>query len=784
MARMMLNVTIYTRILILCLIPLLALIALGTSKLLEERRSMAGADFIQQVVGLAPTISNLVHELQKERGMSAGFIGSGGQAFADTINDQRDLTNGRLELFQQAFATLDARLETPVIRDPLDTAKAALEELGARRGDVDQLSINVPQMAGYYTPLITELLNVLESMTTVLDDGEKLRPVLAYLGVLQGKERAGIERAMGAAGFGSGTFAQPIYRNFIRLGAMQDVFFARFYQYGHADDIAFFEEQLAGSVQGDVDELRALALAAPYGGDISGVTGPQWFGVSTTRIDALKNVEDQVIGRIAADAAALSASAHSSFWFLAATLVAMIALTTAVSLLVAKSIAPPIRRLSDTMRQLAGDNTNITVDAVERGDEVGEMARAVETFRENAIERLALEKKAQKDRDRERARQTYIEEIVNNFRHEVESSTDSVGAHTQDMRNLAERLLNVAQTAAEGAQSAHRASNDASGNVQTVAAATEELSASIREIAGQTHRVSTLMDSASQRADATSSEVAHLSEAAERIGTVIGLISDIAEQTNLLALNATIEAARAGDAGKGFAVVASEVKTLATQTAKATEEIGQQVAGIQSSTSSTVDAISEITRAVNEIRELTTTIAGAVEEQEAATKEIASSVSAASNGTETAAENVTAVSASIDTTAGEADTVNQTADLLSGTTTGLVGQIEHFLEQVSKDIEERRGALRHKMSEVVVINADGRRRRTQLQNASTSGAQIGGLEGLAVGEEVTLEMADGRIMRATVRRNADDGIGLEFDKAIDDPQALVGGGFADEGVAA
>jgi methyl-accepting chemotaxis protein len=780
MARMMLNVNIYIRILILCMIPLVALIALGAAKLINERKYIASSTSVLGVAELAPTVSHLVHELQKERGMSAGFIGSGGQAFADTIDEQRALTDRELAAFETALSQIESEAKIHVIDEPVQSALTALSNLRERRASIDALDSTVGEMAGYYTPTIRDLLLVVTSMTTVIDDATMLRPVLAYVGLLEGKERAGVERAMGAAGFGAGAFSQTVYDNFVRLGAMQEVYFDIFHFNGHPDDIAFFDTQMAGPVGADVEALRELAAGAPFGTDISGVTGQQWFDVSTRRIDALKQVEDRIAAHLSEAASANVASAQQEFWTVAGILVALIAFTSIVSYFVARSIAPPIRKLAATMRMIASNNFEIAVEGAWRSDEIGEMAKAVEVFRENGLDRHHLEQKAQSDREHQLYRQRHVETIVKGFRENIATSTGQVAKQTSEMRDLAARMMGVAESASEEAQTAHSASNGASSNVQTVAAATEELTASIREIAGQTDRVSTLMDAAAERASATNDEVGQLSQSADRIGTVIGLISDIAEQTNLLALNATIEAARAGDAGKGFAVVASEVKELATQTAKATEEIGQQIAGIQTSTTGTVASIQAITDSVDEIRQLTTAIAGAVEEQEAATQEISNSIGAASNGTETAADKVASVSKAIDETATEANTVNNTADVLTEHSKDLMAQVEGFLNEVSKDVEERRGALRVKMSEIVIICGAGRRRRTRMLDASKTGTKVAPIEGIEIGQKVSVEMASGRTLVGTVRRNGEDGIGLEFDEAIEDPTFLIGQGLEED----
>jgi methyl-accepting chemotaxis protein len=546
MARMMLNVTIYTRILILCLIPMLAVLGLGVSKLINERKYIVASQTVEMVAMIAPSVSNLIHELQRERGMSAGFIGSGGQSFGEAINEQRARTDRQRAAFEAAFSGISAA-KARAIEAPMQRVRSALNQLGQTRSAVSALTLTPDEMANFYTPLIANLMSVTTSMATVIEDTQMLQALFAYVGVLEGKERSGHERSMGTLGFGAGAFELAIYREFTRLAAMQDVYFQTFRQYGHPDDIAAFDAAMAGPAGQAIDELRALVSTDPAGPQIATVTGQQWFEAATRRIDALKTIEDQIAARIAETATANLASAQRGFWSLAGVLAALIALTAFVSFFVAKSIAPPIRKLAATMRELASNNFKVVIEDTWRTDEIGEMAQAVEIFRENGLDRLHLEQKAQQERDHERARQSHIETIVRSFRDRIAASTEQVTGHTSEMRQLAGRLLSVAQNAAGEAQMAHSASNGASSNVQTVAAATEELSASIREISGQTDKVSGLMDAAAQRASSTNTDVAKLSQSAERIGTVVGLISDIAEQTNLLALNATIEAARAGE---------------------------------------------------------------------------------------------------------------------------------------------------------------------------------------------------------------------------------------------
>ena len=771
--RLLQRISIGPRIAALCLVPIIAFVGIDIVELVEEWESADEAAFVAEVVELAPAISGLVHELQKERGTSAGFIGSKGTSFADTIGARRADTDRALARFRSSISEPVGKLATPSFTEPLARARERLAELEAKRGEVDSFALTVPQMAGFYTPLITDLLNMIESTVGVIGDGSTLRPVLGYVALLQAKERAGVERAMGAAGFGAGTFKQGIYRNFIRLGAMQDTYFALFRRYSPPADVAFFDETLKGPVEDDVTALRKLATGAPFGADISGVTGPQWFKASTKRIDALKTVEDRLADGIAATARSAGGEARLEFWGLAVALVVLLAGALVVSYVVARSIIDPVKRLNETLRRLSSHDYDVNLTDSDRADELGAMARSVAILKDNALSRLDLEARANRERDRERDRQSHIEAIVAAFRHSIDTTMREVCERAKEMSSSAGRLADVAKMATGKASEADAASGNAAENVEKVAAAADELTHAIQEIAQQTGKATDLVSTAAETAAATDRDVSTLSEAAERIGEVITLIQGIAEQTNMLALNATIEAARAGEAGRGFAIVASEVKSLANQTSEATEEIAAQITGIQQSTQGAVAAIGRITDVVGEIRDLTAIIAGAVEKQQTVTGNIARSVAAASDGTGEVARNVGSVSEAIGETANEAHAVNDFSDELFKAMKLLSGNIEDILGNISRDVEDRRAALREKLREVVVIDGDGRHFNASLTEVTSTAGRIDAVGGIKAGDVVGIEMMGGRIVSATVSDAGSKGLELLFAEDVADVAAAL-----------
>lgn len=355
------------------------------------------------------------------------------------------------------------------------------------------------------------------------------------------------------------------------------------------------------------------------------------------------------------------------------------------SVFMSRHITAPISAMTSTMKKLAKNDFDVSVPGQNRSDEIGEMAAAVQVFKENGLEteRLRLEQKEQEIRAQE-DRVRLMNEMALNFERDVGEIIDAVSEATNQMHATAEVLSGTAAHTTQQATTVAAAAEQASANVGAVATATEELSASIGEISGQVVKASQVASEAKKKATDTSEKVNSLIGAAQSIGEVVTLITEIAEQTNLLALNATIEAARAGESGKGFAVVASEVKNLAMQTAKATEEISQQISDVQQATRESGSSIHEITEIIESLDHIATTVASAVEEQGAATQEISRNVQEASTGTQSVTRTIGDVTSSVKETGQSAAMVLSAAEELTKQSTSLRNAVDTFLKTVRK----------------------------------------------------------------------------------------------------
>ncbi|MBP2301784.1 methyl-accepting chemotaxis protein [Azospirillum picis] len=351
--------------------------------------------------------------------------------------------------------------------------------------------------------------------------------------------------------------------------------------------------------------------------------------------------------------------------------------------IIAVFVVRPLHRLIADMTAIAGGDLAVSVRGAERQDEVGLLARALAVFKENglAIRKLQEEREAQKQQAEEE-RKAGMRALADRFDADVQDVVQAVASAARHLRSNAETMTAVAGRTTEQASTVAATTAQSSANVATVAAASEQLGSSIGEIGRQVNAAAAIARNAVEEGARTNALVTRLVQAAQRIGDVVSLIQDIASQTNLLALNATIEAARAGEAGKGFAVVAQEVKALATQTARATEEIGSQIAEIQTVTDGTVGAIQSIGRTITEVDTIAGAIAAAVEQQTAATHEIGRNIQQAAQGTQLVTGSITGVSSAAGEVGQAASEVLGAADSLSRDSDRLRDQIQTFIAEV------------------------------------------------------------------------------------------------------
>lgn len=465
-------------------------------------------------------------------------------------------------------------------------------------------------------------------------------------------------------------------------------------------------------------------------------------------------------------AEATAAEAVASTTTLAAAITDAIA-TVVISLLLGfaltRGIARPVISMTQAMNTLAAGDLTAEIPARGRKDEVGAMAEAVQVFKENAIKVKELtdarEREEREAKQRLKAEMLAMSEVLEK---EVQGTVATVAKMTSGMADSSTQMTDLAKRVNQDTGSAAAAAEEATTNIQTVAAAAEELLSTIGEIGRQVEHSTKITGEAVGEAQQANSTVESLATAASKIGEVIGLITEIAEQTNLLALNATIEAARAGEAGKGFAVVASEVKNLATQTAKATDDIRQQVGAMQDVTGSAVSAIKSITDTISNVSAIATTIAAAVEEQNSATQEITRSVQEVATGTQEVSSNMTKVAAASDKSTELASSVNQSALDVSE-------QINELQTRLTKALRasvagNRRNAERKVAAPPISsqVTTSSGQHPCEIKDISVTGAEITAVKGLSVGDRVKVQVGAAGTVEAEVRRVTPKSCGLQF----------------------
>ena len=617
------------RMLLIGLIPLLGLIWATVTTYFEEQAFVHRLEVVVPLTGLAVKSGNLVHELQNERGSQVGLISSGGAAkFRAAVDEQRGRTDDSVRAFESYLDAFELTGDQASLVKILDHARELLGRLSQHRQAVDGGQIGVPRNVEYYTAIVYDLIDIIAIVQEKSPEPSVTQRLLAYRALVWAKEFAGLERAIGAAILNKGAFDATLWARYLGLVEKQKAYMHDFHVYTTPEEERLFAETVSGPAVDQVLAWREVILALGSGGDSQGIDGADWFAKATRRINALKKVEDSLGQEVAALAAERLHEVRSHAYLIVGVDIVVLIAALLIGGLILRATARPLQRVTNELLAVAAGKSEIDLpDRIGGGDEVRALAEAAKTFLANRLERARLTEEADAlQASAESKRKAALEEMAGTVRDEAENALSEVRGTAETLSNVSGRMGDAARNIADNADDMRSAADRSLQSTETAAAAAEELSASIAEITRQIDQQRAIAVRATEEANRSSKTVEGLNDAASRIGDVIDLIQDIAEQTNLLALNATIEASRAGEAGKGFAVVASEVKNLANQTAKATEEISQQVNTMTDVTVDSTKAIHAIVSVIGEMSEISRLVSDAVEQQSSASQEITGNV--------------------------------------------------------------------------------------------------------------------------------------------------------------
>jgi methyl-accepting chemotaxis protein len=661
-------------------VPMGGVIVLSSLLVWEQVDTSRRAADLASVTRLSVGMTSVVHELQKERGASSIFISGKRDDDRRRMETVRSAADAKLSDLTRQFA--EARIRDPHVADAMAGARDALSQLSRLRSGVDGTAQSSMEVVASYSALIRKLLDASGQARNLSADSDQLRAADAMVSLSEAKERLGQQRAVGGGAFRKDRFPADTHERFIELSGEYKALMGGLMGKLTPEQARYHDQTVAGPAIAEVERMRRIGVASAYGAGNQGVDAGKWFDTITANIDMLRSVEIRVADDLIALASRDAQDAMNRLTGMVVGLTVLLAMMTVIAVLVARNITRPIARLNADMARMQAGERELAIHGAERADELGAMARSLDHFRLGLAEadRLAAEQRRhQEDRLREAER---LERLVAEFDRHIEAVAEQLAGAASGLRGNAEQMSSIASQTENHVLSVARASEGASENVQAVAAATEELTASISEIGRQMTGSTEMAERAVTDVRRTAGIIADLSGAAQQVGDIVRMITDIASQTNLLALNATIEAARAGEAGKGFAVVAQEVKQLASQTAKATEDITAKVAEIQLATDHTVRAIGGIGTIVTHIEENISAVAAAVEEQNAATAEIGRNVRQAADGTDQVSHNASLVGTEAGRAGAMAKEVLWMADALKQNADGLRSDVADFIGKI------------------------------------------------------------------------------------------------------
>ncbi len=761
------------RLMAVVAVPLLGLIGLAGVLVTEKWSLTFHVSARRPAIEGAVKAGAVIEAIQAEQIASLGAIalrrrpGARDAGFFEALTQARGRTDETITALKGQYGALQ--------RGDGADLDGALETLMAARARIDAGGGKAADVIADTGAVVRVLVGHVERLALDFTDRDTSRSLLAFHEVLQAMDRAGSSGAIGAALYGEGRFDAALHTQFVSLVAEEAVWRSQFEASSGDGMRAAFEEAMRESRPSRFREWRDMLLGLTrtdfsVGGSIAGGLAPsvsEWADLARRHVVPYSVAREALVSRVAESAERASSEAFRLGMIYTGACLALILIAGGVAAQVAGGISKPLRGIAQSITGIAaGDLTAEPPRGLSTRNEIGQLAAGGWAFLEAMLEREDMEIEKQEQQESVHMERTEaLRDMAETIEGRTQESVRAIALSASDLSRQAQSMRGSAGDTAAATEEIGTLALNTREQSALVAQASQEMRGAIREISEQVSRASALSHETVRSAERSRKTIDALSRSASEIGEVVKLINEIAEQTNLLALNATIEAARAGEAGKGFAVVANEVKHLASQTASSTDTISQKVQEIRRTTDDAVRALTEVSGTIHQLDDAATTIAGAMQEQTATTEEISNLITGTTQSFEKIGERISTVISLSNQTNEAAEEVHTVAAVLLSETELLEHEIARVVRTSTKETD-RREDNRLAVSLIGEGSWSGGQAPIVVTNVSPTGVGIKPVEGLSIGETLSMTMPDIGALTGKVVRQHSDGLGVEIDKDL------------------